>query len=173
MPLSPNFVSSQVIGLPADIILTDSSTGSDGAITQRRVYFIQSNGDYLTPAGSSTDYVLWDYADASITIDVLEQDMALNILVQWLDVTNVVLYDKELLNLFTLYGEQFLYSLTQQQAGNPLLIEDGNFYPNKSQFRTDLDSAVQAVSLAGDQAAAQNCLDRTTEMRNNAQYLFT
>src|SRR4051812_32015248 len=98
MALTPNFVASQAGGTPQNLTLTDSSTGSDGAITQRRIYLVQADGTYLTPSGSTTDYIAWAYANASITIsDILSNDIALSILVQWLSVTNVVLYDKTIL----------------------------------------------------------------------------
>ena len=48
MSLTPNFTAVQSIGSPDSVQLTDSSTGSDGAIVSRRVSFRLSNGNYLT-----------------------------------------------------------------------------------------------------------------------------
>ncbi len=172
MALTPNFTCTQLIGLPANILLADTSTGSDVTITSRRIYFQQANAEYLVPEGTTTDYVVWTWPTATITVDLMDKDYSLSIKVDWLNVSNAIVETKTILFVFTSYGEEFLYRLTQAQAGNPTLINDGHWFENKSLIRTDLDSAVQAVALASDQAAAQDCLDRTTEMIENAQYLF-
>jgi hypothetical protein len=82
MPLTPLFTVSQPNA--TTIRITDVSTGADAAITQRRVYLQQADGSYLVPTGTLTDYIEWNYLDASIDIDVLNTDYALLILVQWL-----------------------------------------------------------------------------------------
>ena len=83
MPLVPNFTASQYSGTPSVITLTDTSTGSDGTIAKRRVYLLQANGTFLVPAGTTTEYIEWDLVDVSIALDVLSQDSALSITVQW------------------------------------------------------------------------------------------
>src|SRR3990172_265316 len=99
--LTPNFTASQNSGTPSVITLTDSSTGSDVAITQRRAYLLQANGEDLGPTGTSTYYIQWAYANSSIDIDVLSVDTALSITVQWLNVSNTVLYTKTIAFNFT------------------------------------------------------------------------
>ena len=68
-------------GNPNNIVLTDTSSGgSDPNLTGRKIYLIKSDGTFLTPAGSSTDYILWPIADASITLsDILDGDYSLNL----------------------------------------------------------------------------------------------
>ena len=83
--LTPNFTASQSSGLPSNILLTDTSTGSDSSIVARRVYLLQADGTYLVPTGTTTQYILWAYADSTISIDVLSQDTALSITVNWVD----------------------------------------------------------------------------------------
>lgn len=91
MPLVPNFTGTQQIGLPSCVYLTDTSTGSDVAITQRRAYIQDVQGNYLVPSGTTTDYVVWSILDTSISIDCLTQDTAPYVLVQWLNVSGTVL----------------------------------------------------------------------------------
>lgn len=172
MPLSPNFSTSQVLGEPSEIVVTDTSTGSDVAITQRRIYLLTTDGIFLVPSGTSTEYIAWIAGSISKTVDALTRDRALLITVQWLNVSNVVLYDKVILCTFTLYNEAFDYYLTQMLTANPILINDNNFWDNKSTLRTYIDSGNQAVSLAADQAGAQFCYDEATNLRLGSQYYY-
>ena len=172
MALTPNFTAAQTWGEENIITLTDSSTGSDGAITQRRVYFRQSDGTFLVPEGTTTEYVAWALADTSEDFDILTEDVALQVTVQWLNVSNVVLYDKIYVFGFTLYNETFDYGLTQALAGNSLLFNDNSFWKNKSDLRTFIDSGDQAISLASDLYNAQLCYDQATALRVKSQYNF-
>jgi hypothetical protein len=171
--LTPLFVASQTIGLPEDVTLSDSSTGSDAAITQRRVYFQLKDGSYLVPAGTTTDYIEWDYSDATIDVeDLLTSDKAILITVQWLNVSNVVLYTKTILYVFTLFNKTFFYSLTQFQAANISVLQDTNYFANKAKLWTYIVSAEQAVSLGSDIAGAQNAIDAATQMIDNESKYF-
>lgn len=170
MPLNPLFSVSQPDFTA--IRLTDTSTGNDGDITQRRVYLIQADGSYLVPTGTITDYIYWNYLDTSIDIDVLNKDYALQILVQWLNVGNTVLYSKTGLYGFTLYNENFLYTLTQNQQNLPEIIQDTNYFANKSIMRVLVDSGDQAISLGGDITNAQENYDAATYMRINENLYF-
>jgi len=163
----PNFSASQVIGEPSEVVLTDTSTGSDGAITQRRAFLRKADGTFMVPTGTSTDYIQWPYANASITIDALDKDYAFAIVVQWLNISNVVLYDKTIPTGLTLYNETFDYQLTQMFSGNPLLINDDSFFEKKSDLRTLIDSGNQAIVFAEDIFAAQQCYNKATEIRLN------
>ena len=172
MPLVQSFSVSQTLGAESVLTIEDTSTGSDATITSRRVYLTKADGSYLTPDGTSTDYVEWDINDTTIDIDCLDKDYALQIVVHWLNATPSVVYSASELTLLTLYAKQFLYELTQRQAGNPVLVNDGDYFANKSELQTELDSAIQAVELASDQLGAQMCMDRATDIRTNATYLF-
>ena len=172
MPFVANFTASQPVGEPSVILLTDTSTGSDGAITQRRVYLRQANGEFLVPSGTSTDYIEWDYADSTIEIDALSKDYCLEVVVEWINVGNAVLYDKTETGLYTSYNEDFDYQLTTLMASNPLLIEDNSFYEEKSNLRTFIDAGDKAVTRVSDIYAAQLCYDQATNLRLNSQYYF-
>lgn len=173
MSLNPDFSVSQLIGEPSAVIITDDSTGSDVAVTQRRVYLATSQNAFLVPAGTTTDYVEWDIAESEIDIDALgDYDRALRIVVQWLNVSNTVLYSKQRHAGFTSYNEDFDYQLTQMMVANPVLINDNDFYDNKSKLRTLIDSGNQAIERASDIFAAQNCYNLATELREGSQYYF-
>ena len=174
MPLTPLFTASQTIGLPNIITLTDTSTGSDVAITSRRVYLVNSAGEYVVPSGTTTDYIVWSYSDASISLDVLTQDTALNITVQWLNVGNTVLYTKTTLFCFTLYGEQFLFNLTEAEAAitNPSIIQDSDYLTNFFNLRLCIDNANQAVSIGGNIYVSQSQLSKEQYIINNQNLFF-
>lgn len=172
MALVPNFTITQSVGDPANLVFTDSSTGSDGTITQRRIYIRQADGTNLVVEGTTTDYEVWDYADSSITLDILSTDISALVTVEWLNVSDVVVYTKAVNYGFTGYNEDFDYTLTQMIASNTLLINDNGFFGFKSQLRTYIDSGDNAISRASDIYAAQLCYTRANELRTNSVYYF-
>lgn len=172
MPLSPNFTASQNSGTPNLIFLTDTSTGSDGTITKRRIYLLQSNGTYLVPAGTVTDYIEWALVDTTTSLNVLIQDTALSITVQWLTASNVVVATKTTSFAFTAYNETFYYGLTESQVANANLTASTNWYQTKMILRVELDSAYQAISFASDIFSAQAALNRATFISTNQSYFF-
>lgn len=177
MPFTPNFSTGQTVGIPNKINFTDTSVGSDPNIVSRRVFMRNSANDYIVEAGTTTNYEPWAIVSPpldplAVTYDVLKKDTALFITVQWLDAGNIILYEKSFLTGFTLYNEAFDYTLTQVLSGNPLLINDHNFFANKSQLRVSIDSGNQAISLAADIFGAQQCYDRATNLRLNSPYFF-
>lgn len=165
---------SSVAGTPSDILFTDLSTGSDAAIFSRRIYFSDDTGAFIVETGSSLEYSLWPLPLIdTITLDLLTAATAAKIVIQWLDVSNNVLYDYTIsAEGFTEFLEEFLYSQTQLLSGNPLLINDNNFWQNYSKCRTLTDAGNQAILQASDLYSAQQCYDAATEILNNAQYLF-
>lgn len=172
MPLSVSFSVSQPLGEPEIVTIEDESTGSDVAVTQRRVYLKKPDGTYLVPVGTATEYIQWAIADDTIDIDALIKDWALSIIVQWLNVSNVVLYDSQQFVGLTEFNEDFDYQTCQELSGQTLLINDNSFFQNKSAFRNYIDSGNQAISYASDIFSAQLCYDEATKMRLKSQYLF-
>jgi len=178
LALSVEFSTTQTIGAPSVIVLTDDSTGTDAAVTQRRIYLVDAQGNYVVPDGTSTDYVNFPIVALSgdeIEIDCLENDMALTITVQWLNVSGTVLYSKTELCGFTLYNETFYYSLTQAQATQsvpPNIVQDTGCYGNKMILRTLIDSGNQAITYGVDITTAQNMYDQATLMTNNENLYF-
>ena len=172
MPLSPNFTASQNSGTPNLIFLTDTSTGSDGTITKRRIYLLQSDGTYLVPAGTATDYIEWALVDVTTSLNVLIQDTALSITVEWLTAANVVVANKTTSFAFTAYNETFYYGLTESQVANANITASTNWYQTKMILRVELDSAYQAISFASDIFSAQAALNRATFISTNQSYFF-
>jgi len=172
MPLSPNFTASQNSGTPNLIFLTDTSTGSDVTITKRRIYLLQSDGTYLVPTGTTTNYIEWALVDTTISLNVLIQDTALSITVQWLSAANVVVANKTTSFAFTAYNETFYYGLTESQVANANLTASTNWYQTKMILRVELDSAYQAISFASDIFSAQAALNRATFISTNQSYFF-
>jgi hypothetical protein len=170
MPLTPNFTASQVLGFPSNIVLTDTSAGDDPNVDSRRVYFYKSDGTTIVYPDNDLPYEEWWIALESIEFsDFLNKDYALYVLVQWLDVDEIILYSKYAYVGFTMYNETFDYQLTQVLAGNPLVINDNNFFPNKSKLRTLIDSGNQALEYGTDLVSAQICFDNATELRLSSQ----
>lgn len=175
MPFVPNFTTSQQAGLPSNVIITDASTGSDPLIVERRVYLVNYAGEYVVASGTLTDYTVWSTAQSSISIDCLTQDSALAITVDYVDAGGVALYTKTILAGFTLFNETFYYSLTQGQAavGNPsYILQDNQFFQNKSKLRVLIDSGNQSVTLGYDITSAQVCYDLATYMVTNQNNFF-
>lgn len=172
MALTVSFSVSQTSGESSVVTITDTSTGSDVAVTQRRVYLRKSDGTFLVPDGTTTDYVEWDYADSSIDIDCLEKDMALEITCEWLNVSDVVVYDASDTYGLTMYNETFDYGLTTVLASNPLLVNDNSFKQNKSDLRVYIDSGDNAAVRSSDIVSAQLCYDQATWIRLNSVYYF-
>jgi len=177
LPLVVSFTASSVVGEPGQVLFHDTSSGSDVAVTSRRIYVSDKDGDFIVEEGTSTEYEVWALPlSTDITLDLFTSsvgDKACKIVVQWLNVSNVVVYDYTInAEGFTEFNEEFLYSQTQLMAANQKLMSDNNFWPNYSKMRTLIDAGNQAILLASDLSNAQACYDQATEMRLAAQYLF-
>lgn len=160
------FSASQSYGLPSIVTVEDTSSGLVSVAS--RIVFLTTGYNTLLVTGGTA----WPLVDTSISIDALDKDYALSITVQWLDSLGAVLYTQTQLLSFTLWNEQFLYDLTQDQTGLPSVIQDTNYYSNKMMMRVEVDSGNQALSLANDIAGAQGCYDRATFMRLNQNIFF-
>ena len=178
MAISPSFTMSQNSGTPNIITATDTSVGVDTSITSRRIYLLQSDGTYLVPAGTTTKYSVWAITNTttreplSISLNVLTQDTALSITVQWLNASNVVVATVTNSYAFTAYNETFYYGLTESQVANANLTASTNWYQNKMTLRVELDSATQAIVYASDIFSAQAALNRATYISTNQSFFF-
>lgn len=172
MSLTTAFTVSQSALSPSVLTVVDSSSGSDVAVTQRRLFIQDAYGSYLVPSGTSTDYIQWSYSDASISPDVLSQDSAVSITVQWLSVTNVVLYTLTQVFCCPQFNKNFFYYLIQQQALTPNILSDTNYFSNMATYWMNITGAIQAVEIGADISASQACLDRATNMLNNQNLYF-
>jgi hypothetical protein len=178
MAITVSFTTTQVVGAPQNIVITDTSTGSDVTAVTRRIYLQTATDTYLVPDGNPSDtYILWPIADGSvITLDVLDADAALDVTLMYVNVSGTSVAEDTLLRGFTLYNETFYYSLTQAQALQnqppPMIIQDSNYYSNKMILRTEIDSGNQAIAYGADIVSAQNCYSRATYMVENQNLFF-
>ena len=172
MPLSPSIAVSQSALTPSNVTIVDDSSGSDGAIASRRVYIQTATGTYLVESGTTTDYEVWAYADTSITLGVLTQDECVNIIVQWLNSGNTVLYSYENQYALSEYNKQFLATLVSAQGLTPGIVQDTNYSGNIAIFWTNIIAGINQVEFAGDIAGGQNAFNRATNMRLNESLYF-
>lgn len=172
MPFNPSFSLSQTLGSESEVVATDTSTGSDGAITGKRLYLQIANGTFLVESGVSTDYNVWTLANTSQTFDLLPKDVGVLATTEWIDTNGIVLYSSQQYKGFTLYNETFADQLVETLSGNPLLINDNNFWINFSKLRDCIDSGNQAIERFSDLYAVQQCYDRGTALRLSSQYFF-
>jgi len=172
MPISPAFTAAQSPSSPNVVVLTDTSTGSDVAITSRRVYVQNSAGDYLVPTGTTTDYIVWPYADDSISLNILTEDTAVSIRTDWLNVSSAVLYTLTQQFCLDMYSKRFFYELVQMQGVTPSIPQDTNYNSNMALFWATVEGAENAIVLAEDLSASQNCLNRCIFMIQNESKFF-
>lgn len=170
MPLSPNFTAGQNPNSPSVIVLNDTSSGSDVLVTSRRVYITDSAGNAVVPSGTTTSYVVWAIADTEISINCLTQDMALSIKVDWLDVSNTILYTLTQQFCFPAFNQQFAYSLCQGLV--PPITLNTNYSSNLAALWTSIKGAINAVVENNDIQNSQNCLNQATYLQNNKNLFF-
>lgn len=172
MALNPNFTASVSFATQNLLHLEDTSTGTDVLVAKRRVYLTKSDGTFLVPTGTSTNYIAWDYSVSFIDINVLDRDYALDITVEWLNSANVVLYTKVYSFDFTTYSNFFHYYLTQSQASNPNIISDNNYWYNKFKLLVNIKDADNAIAYGSDIGNAQAALDKAYYLQTNQNLFF-
>jgi hypothetical protein len=172
MPLTPAFTLSQSPIAPNLVVATDTSTGTDVAVTQRRIFFQTAYGDYLVVPGTTTDYNAWLLVNPSQSFNILTQDYAISCTVQWLDVGNTVLYTLSQVFALPQYNKQFFYYLIQQQALTPSILQDTTYFSNMANYWMNITGGIQAVEIGADISASQNCLNIATHMMNNQNLYF-
>jgi len=160
------FVFSQNYGSITSATITDTSTSLAG-ITVRLIYLQKSDGTYLVPTGTTTDYIVFPIGSNTLEIeDLLNLDIVVDATVKWFTGSSIT-STTTVLTLFDAYTQLFLRQLTQYQAANPKLISNNNFWANKSKLSTLIDDAAQAVTYLNDQTVAQYCVNKCKEMTDN------
>jgi len=176
MPFSQNFTVAQTSANPAFIIITDTSTPPNDYGTYdidiRRITITDYLGNFIVPAGTTTNYIEWPLQDNPISLNLLTQDMAVNIKVQWLDEFDVELYELNNNYCFTEFNKQFLYYLIQLQSMTYSIIQDNNYWGNVGIFWTNIIGAINSVEIGNDIFASQACLNRATFMAQNQANFF-
>jgi hypothetical protein len=172
MPLSPNFTSVELSNL-SSVLVTDTSTGSDGGIVARRIFFQEYNGSYLVPSGTLTDYVPFPLGGSTITIDnLLLKAWALNVRVDWVDTNGNALYSLTILNGYPSYIKYGLYQLSQYQIPNNNLLKVRNYRQAKLDVWDAVISGDNAISQGSDITNAQRCYDAATAILSNPSNFY-
>lgn len=172
MAFSPYFSVGQSVTAPSYVVFTDESTGTDAAIVSRRIYVTDSQGNPVVPSGTATDYISWPWATNPLSVLLLEEDTAVNVLVQWLDVNGDVLYDSDENYCLDEFNTQNFIYLIQNQGLTPGVVQDTNYFSNMSLYWVNIIGAQIMVEDADDIAGSQNCLNRATNMLNNQSMYF-
>ena len=172
MPLSVNFSVTQSLADTSQLTFTDTSTGSDGTITTRRITILTSTGDYLVVSGTTTTYEVWALPLATpITLSVLTGATAPNITVQWLAGSTVV-YTLTIPYDFPLDLYLAGYNLTRSVISKPNTVQDTNYYNNKIKLLVAIDDSETAIEIGEDIYNAQSSLDRGQYLVDNENISF-
>ena len=159
---------------PGLVTLVDESTGVDATIVKRRVFITNSAGEYIVESGTSTNYEEWnDFpSDTEITLDILTEDTAIHLLVQYLTSGNVVVTTFEDDFPLSEFNKQFFYELWQQQSLRPSILQDTNYAANLANLWVAIIGGIQCVEIASDLAASQNAMNIATNYRLNESLYF-
>lgn len=159
-----------------NVLFTDTSTGSDVNITDRRIYPRNSAGELVLPAGNTSGYIDWPLPLATpLTVDLLPRDLALNIQVLWISSSPLPAsdYDVTELSVFTKYTKTFIYNRSQDLAAQQSIGNDATWFEYYSRLQSDVDTA----ELAGtddilDIQDAQTALDDSYNIMINENKYF-
>lgn len=174
MALTVNFTTSQVYGSPSQIVFADTSTGTDAAVVSRKIYMTDESGDPVVVSGTTTSYELWSGfpGTTGITLAALIKDMALNIRVDWVNISGTVLYTKTVLTHFPVYAKDYYIFLIKAQSSNRKLKTHANFYPNLIKLIVEIKVAYDSIALIYDISSCQAALDRAKELIDNPANFF-
>lgn len=151
--------------------LTDSSTDFDTNITTRTVYLYKVGGSIL--GGVAIDWPKDAGIGDTITIDVLDKDYSLSVVVVW-EVPSPEsggVYTKTEIVTFIAYSNTFIYGIVQQMAADPSIVNSTNFLQSLGSVITFVDSAVISTNFS-DQYNAQSNLDRVYYMQQKQELYF-
>jgi len=172
MPIVPSIIVSQSGLTPTSVTVEDNSSGSDAAIASRRIYFQTNQGTYLVVTGTTTDYEIWPYANASQTWNLLPTDHAISLTTEWLNVDGDVLYTFTGLYCLRQNNKNFLVYLGQLQALSPSILQDPIYAGNISTYWAYVQYADSMVEFGADISNSQNLLDKATYMMNHETLYF-
>lgn len=174
MALTVGFTTSQTLGESSYITITDTSTGTDASIVARKVYITDKDGNYYVEEGNEEDFTDWDDfpATTTLSLDILTQDRALNVRVDWVASGDVVGYTLTQLQVYTLYSKSYFFDSIKAQSENNLLKEHANFFYNIIRLLISIKEAEDSQSLLNDITSAQAALNRAKQIVDNPSFLY-
>lgn len=165
MALTPSFTVAATANL-GQILVIDTSMGSDGAITDRVITIYNTANAVI----ATFDFPL--SAGSSINITPFTADIAINFVINWNNSGGASLYNASNVYAYTQYAEAYDYSLTQQQQADPSFLNDQQYFQGKSKLRTLIDSANQAINVGKDVFSANISISLYQVMLNNPALYF-
>jgi hypothetical protein len=173
MALNPNFTSTEDLYSNNLVTFNDTSTGTDGTITVRHISILLADGTYLVPTGTSTTYIVWDYANSSILLDLITKSTAGTVTVEWFaDPSQAAIYTLTKYEEWNLYDYVFLFGLLGNQTSKPIVVDDIGYWPNSWYMCTNIFQAENAITKMNDTYSAQAALDRNQELIDNQSKFF-
>lgn len=173
MAFVQNFTSSESIGIPSQITLVDTSTGTDLTLTNRQITLRLANGNYLGTLGESTSPVQinWPIADSSITLDILPNSLTPIVTVDWMAGSSVA-YTKSVLTCFDLFDYVFGLNQLSNQTSSPQILADTNYFSNFLKLIVNIFNAENAVLKGDDQYSSQGSLNLNLFLIQNENDFF-
>lgn len=170
MAFSGDFSASQGANI-SNIILTDTSTGSDPNLVGRTVYLYQTDNSLL--GGSTIDWPLSSGSTLTISNILVPWDYSLNIMVAWQSSSPMPgsSYSQNHIATFTGNSNTFAYSLIQQISSNQAITRNTNYMYNLALVNSDILNAERARDF-GDQGASQEALNRIYNFYVNRSFYF-
>lgn len=172
MPYLPSYSATQQFSSPSVVTLTDQSTGSDIAITERRVFVQDYAGTYLKEVAQSANYKVWSIAAATVTLDVLQKDTAVRITVQYVDTNGNVLYTAIKYKCCDINSQTGKYAVLQKWVSDPSIINDPNYRSGIVALETYLVGAQGAITAGSNLVLSQQCLDGAKTMLDKQTLYF-
>lgn len=175
MPLtSASFTATQSMAAPETITFTDTSEGTDGTLTNRKIVIRLPNGNWLDSDGNESStivYIDWDYADTSIVLDILSRSTAAYVQVLWYaGATQVYNSDEEF--CWNFFDYEFALQILQGQTSNPGIVQDTTYYNNFLQFIVNIFNSENAIRWGGDTYSSQGAMNRNYLMIQNENFFF-
>jgi hypothetical protein len=168
MALNPAFTVSNNSISTNQFTIVDTSTGSDALIANRLIFLYDASNTLFT--GAPIQFPL--SAGPSISPAILDKDYAFNIVVQWVDGSGNMLYQTSLVFVFTGFLEWYYYGLVQEIAAQSNIMNDTVFFDNMGKLRTLIDSANNAISIAGSIFNAQSMILLAQNLVTNSNDFF-
>lgn len=167
MSFNGNFAIS-VTSDPSVVVLTDSSTGSDGNLTGRTVTLYKTDNSVLYTTS-------WPIGQSSITINPLDKDYALNVSVVWTSSSPLAppsTYTKAIIYAFVGYGQQYSNTLLQFLTTNQQMVNDQSWYMNFLILILEIQNAQNAISVGANLGNAQAAILRYQLLLTNSNDAF-
>lgn len=165
MPLTPLITASQSIAYPNLVTFVDASSGSDGTITNRKIWVTTADGTVLANG------VDWPYADLSLQLDLLTTSTSPTVTVIWYAGATAT-YTYTTTFCFDIENYTFMLGVLASLTSAPKTIQDAFFYGNSIQFIVNLWNAENAIEQGGDIFSSQNALNLNQNLINNSSNYF-